>query len=213
MDGQPLWITVDGRISIAPDSFQSPVLRDSRFLCLQPVYEREKAVDPVTFVFSAYLNSVQSIVSDHLIETKNAEVTPVVIEYEGGSVSFQHQWWRVRPDSVCANYRQDIAEFSRCTVRASRLFNALCSELSASGSEDWRQLKIRNMYCNAAVSFRPTIANVSPASEKTELEKARQNCNAATVAAMGSRDPKLLLKKKELCDVYREMKAGAGSGR
>lgn len=163
-------------------------------------------MDPVSFVFSAYLNTVQSSVSNHFNETRNLEITPVIVEYEGVSVSYQHQLWRVRPESVCSNYRQNISQFSGCTVKASRLFHALCSELKQSASDDWRQVQIQNMYCNAAVSFKPTVANIGSAPTLSGLEEARQACSAATVAAMGNSDPRLARERDKACEVYRESK-------
>jgi hypothetical protein len=163
-------------------------------------------LDPVSLVFSAYLNTVQSTVSGHFNETRNFQVTPVVVEYEGVPVSYQHQLWRVRSASVCSNHQQNVSQFSRCTVKASRLFNALCSELKRSGSDDWRQVQIQNMYCNAAVSFKPTVANVGSVQTLSGLEEARRACNAATVAAMGNSDPRLARERDKACEVYRESK-------
>ncbi len=160
-------------------------------------------MDPVSLVFSAYLNTVQSTVSNHFNETRNLGITPVVIEYEGVPVSYQHQLWRLRPESVCANYQLNISQFSECTVKASRLFNALCSELKQSGPDDLRQVKIQNMYCNAAVSFKPTVANIGSAQTLSGLEEARQACNMATVAAMGNSDPRLARERDKACEVYR----------
>jgi len=88
-----------------------------------------EVLDPVSYVFAAYLNTVQSMVSNHFSETRNLEVTPVVVEYEGVPISYQHQMWRVRPESVCANYKLKISQFSECTTKALRLFNALCPEI------------------------------------------------------------------------------------
>lgn len=163
-------------------------------------------MDPVSLVFSAYLNTVQSTVSNHFNETSNLEITPIVIEYEGVPVSYQHQLWRVRSESVCANSQQSIGQFSQCTVKASRLFNALCSELKQSGSDDWRHVKIQNMYCNAAVSFKPTVAKIGSAQALSGWEEARQACNAATVAAMGNSDPRITRERDQACEVYRELK-------
>ncbi|HTN33537.1 MAG TPA: hypothetical protein VL091_05990, partial [Marinobacter sp.] len=59
------------------------------------------------------------------------------------------------------------------------------------------------MYCNAAVSFKPTVANVSAAQELPDVEKARQACNAATVAAMGSGDDRLARDRDRQCESYR----------
>ncbi len=164
-------------------------------------------MDPVTLVFSAYLNTVQTTVSNHFNETRNLDVTPVVIEYEGVTVSYQHQLWRVRPQSVCANHRQNIGRFSECTVKASRLFNGLCSELKQSGSDGWRKVNIQNMYCNAAVSFKPIVARVGSAQTLSGLEEARRACNGATVSAMGNSDPRIARERDRACESYRELKA------
>lgn len=163
-------------------------------------------MDPVSLVFSAYLNTVQSTVSNHFNESRNFQVTPVIIEYEGTPVSYQHQLWRIRPESVCANYQQNIGQFSQCTVKASRLFNALCSELRRAGSDDWRHVKVQNMYCNAALSFKPTVANLGSAKALSGLEEMRQACNAATVASMGNSDPRLARERDKACEVYRNSK-------
>lgn len=160
-------------------------------------------MDPVSLVFSAYLNSVQSTVSNHFNESRNVDITPVVIEYEGEPVFFQHQLWQVRSSSVCATHQQNISQFSQCTVKASRLFNALCSKLKDAKSSEWKHIRVQNMYCNAAVSFKPTVANVSAAQELPDVEKARQACNAATVAAMGSGDDRLARDRDRQCESYR----------
>ena len=65
---------------------------------------------------------------------------------------------------------------------------------------------IQTMYRNAVVSYNPTIASVAAAPELNELEKARQACNAATAAAMGSREPRVLKERRELCEVYAGMR-------
>lgn len=158
-------------------------------------------------MFSAYLNAVHSGVETHFSESRNIHVTPVEIVYDGETVAFQHQIWRIRDQSVCSNVRQDLQGFSKCTVKAKRLFGALCSELSRGGQQDPRRVKLRAMYCNASMSFKPTIASVGSATDTNELESARQACNAATVAAMGSREPSVLKKKKNLCEAYGAMKA------
>ncbi|WP_227512684.1 MULTISPECIES: hypothetical protein [Marinobacter] len=165
-----------------------------------------KILDPVSLVFSAYLNTLQTTVSNHFNETRNLEITPVVVEYEGTPVSYQHQLWRVRPESVCANYQQNISKFSKCTVKASRLFNALCLELKQSGVEGLRQVQVQNMYCNAAVSFKPTVADIGSAQTLSGLEEARRACNAATVSSMGNSDPRLARERDKACEVYRDLK-------
>lgn len=65
---------------------------------------------------------------------------------------------------------------------------------------------IKTMYSNTAVSHNPTIASVA-APKLNELEKARQACNAPNAAAMGSREPRVLKERRELCEVYAGMRA------
>lgn len=165
-----------------------------------------KELDPISYAFAAYLNSVQTNVQEHMTERYGTLITPVEVEYEGVQVAFQHQLWRVRDQSVCGNVSHNLKAFSECTVKAKELFGTLCSELAKSPQDSWRQGKYRTMYCNASVSFRPTIATVGGETDVSELEKARQACNAATVAAMGSREPGVLREKRESCEVYSAQK-------
>ena len=165
-------------------------------------------MDPVSYLFSAYLNTVQTSVQGRFSEVHDTQITPVEIQYEGVNVTFQHQLWRIRDKSVCGNVSHNLKAFSECTLKARELFGELCSELSKAPQQNWKHGKFRAMYCNASVSFRPTIARVSAATEESELAKARQACNAATVAAMGSREPRVLRQKRELCEDYRVLKLG-----
>jgi hypothetical protein len=84
---------------------------------------------------------VQTNVQEHMNERLGTQVTPVEVEYEGVQVAFQHQIWRVREQSVCGNVSHDLKAFSECTVKAKELFGVLCSELSNSPRENWRQGK------------------------------------------------------------------------
>ncbi|MGP4845611.1 hypothetical protein ACTXGQ_15845 [Marinobacter sp. 1Y8] len=145
-------------------------------------------MDPVSYLFAAYLNTVQGHVQNNVAEIYGTQVTPVEIEYNGVNVAFQYQLWRVRDKSVCGNVRHNLKAFSDCSLKAKELFSVLCSELSKTPQQNWKHGKYRTMYCNASMTFKPTIASVSVASEESELQKARQACNAATVAAMGSRE-------------------------
>lgn len=164
-------------------------------------------MDPVSYVFAAYLNSVQNTVQNRMEERHNTRLTPVEIQYQGVKVAFQHQSWRVRAPSVCGNVTHNIQAFSECTVIAKAMFQELCSQLSAKPATNWKHGRYQTMYCNAAIAYTPTIASVSAAPEQTELELARQACNAATAAAMGNREPGVLRERRELCEVYEGLKA------
>ena len=53
-------------------------------------------MDPVSFVFAAYMDAVQNTVHAQVADTLGTEVKAVVIDYQGVEVPFQYQIWRVR---------------------------------------------------------------------------------------------------------------------
>ena len=156
-------------------------------------------MDPISLVFSAYLDAVQSSVHTQLTDTLGTEVKAMMIDYQGVEVPFQYQIWRVKDQSVCSSYESDLVHYSKCTVTAKKLFTALCTQLSQKPSAHWRYTKTKNMYCNAAVSYKPTIARIGAAEERTEDEEARAACNLAIVAALGSRDPEVIAERDRVC--------------
>ncbi|HAQ71760.1 MAG TPA: hypothetical protein DCR48_12360, partial [Flavobacteriales bacterium] len=89
---------------------------------------------------------------------------------------YQYQLWRVRNKSVCQSYKSQITQFSKCTLAAKALFRDICAQLSDKPSNHWRYSKLKNMYCNAAVSFEATVARIRVAGERSEEEAARVEC-------------------------------------
>ena len=156
-------------------------------------------MDPVSFVFAAYMDAVQNTVHAQVADTLGTEVKAMMIDYQGVEVPFQYQIWRVKDQSVCSSYESDLVHYSKCTVTAKKLFTALCTQLSQKPSAHWRYTKTKNMYCNAAVSYKPTIARIGAAEERTEDEEARAACNLAIVAALGSRDPEVIAERDRVC--------------
>ena len=163
-------------------------------------------MDPVSYLFSAYLNSVQTSTYNHLTESMGTEIKAVVIKHEGTKIPFQHQLWKIRESSVCKSMGNNISRYSQCTMSAAKLFNDLCSSLSSSPKSDWRYTKTKNMYCNAAVTYKPTVASISSASNKTEIQEAKSTCNSATIVAMTNKDYKLIKERDLACKKYRDLK-------
>lgn len=160
-------------------------------------------MDPISTVFSVYLETVSQLMRDRAANIFNTDVTPVIVNYQGIDIDFQHQLWNVRASSVCETHRPALQEFSACTVAAKQLFRELCYELTRRNHEHSRY---RKMYCNAAISFRPTIANVSAAEPESPLDAARQRCNAATVVALESTDPAVSAERESACEEYESLK-------
>lgn len=169
-------------------------------------------MDPVSLLFSTYLETVQGNVHRHLTDSLGTDLKAIEIEYKGQSIPFQYQIWRIRDNSVCSSYKFDTTKFSKCTLSASELFNDLCKSLNKSESNHWRRVNNQRMFCNAAVSFRPTIASIAASEEESEILIAKRACNAATVAALGSEDGALIQKRKEACNTYQSLKEQAKSG-
>lgn len=163
-------------------------------------------MDPVSYLFATYLNAVQTTTHNHFKEAIGTEVEAVVIEYEGTKIPFQYQMWRIREDSVCSQLQSRIGDYSQCSVKASRLFHELCAQLPMTDNTNWRYAKTRNMYCNAAVSYKPTIATISSESPESELVQAKKKCNVATIDAMGSNDPAAIGYRDRTCKKYNELK-------
>ena len=163
-------------------------------------------MDPVSTLFSVYINMVTSNVQREITDVLGTEIQAVVINYEGTDIPFQYQIWKVQDKSVCDPYRQKIDEFSACTVKAKKMFGELCRELSGKHDAYWKYTKTKNMYCNASITFQPTIASLSAGVENTPLEDLRQKCNIATASALGSSDRKLLADRDKACKAYQEAK-------
>lgn len=162
--------------------------------CISHNSHREAVMDPVSWLFSAYLNLVQQQVSD----IYGTEPKTLVVEYEGEQVPFAFQFWQIQPKSVCRPHEQDAQRFSRCTVKAAALFGRLCDELSRQDDSSWQHPKFRAMYCAAALSYRPMIAEIGEA-KADPARLAERACNQAILAAMDSEDETLLAQRDRAC--------------
>ena len=156
-------------------------------------------MDPVALLFAVYLDSISNHVTTQATDAMGSEVKAIAISYQGMDVSFQHQGWRVKDKSVCQPHQAKLTQYSKCTLAAKALFGDLCARLSEKPSKHWRHGRSKTMYCNAAVSYRPTVASIGKASEETEDEKARAVCNLAIAAALGSRDPVVIGERERIC--------------
>ena len=146
-------------------------------------------MDPVALLFAVYLDSISNHVTTRATDAMGSEVKAMTITYQGMDVSFQYQGWRVKDKSVCLSHHSKLTQYSKCTLVAKALFGELCARLSENPSKHWRHGRSKTMYCNAAVSYQPTVARIGKASEETEDERARAACNLAIAGALGSRDP------------------------
>lgn len=126
--------------------------------------------------------------------------------YQGHSIRFNHQYWRIQPDSICAD-RQAKPDHEVCRQQAVALFADHCQRLST-GSVEEQESPRRAMYCAAveqssgtASSAEPTDSAAESASAKpeVELQRGRRECNRLRFKAMLSDDPALRQQRDRVC--------------
>ena len=129
-----------------------------------------------------------------------------LVEYQGRAIQFVHQYWRIQPDSVCAD-RQGQPDFALCRQQAQSLFAACCQQLSSAGAETDESPQ-RAMYCAAIEpataeisAAEPTdpVADSTPATPEVELQRGRRECNRLRFKAMLSDDPALRQQRDRVC--------------
>lgn len=163
-------------------------------------------MDPLSLAFASYLDLVVGVTHNKLEDVMGVELTAMQVEHKHVVVPYSYQMWRIQEPTVCVRYKPDLAVFSQCTRVASDLFSQVCAQLQTKRLTHWKQKKLKNMYCQAAVSFKPTVASVQWSPANTELQEARSACNAAIAASMGNGDMKLREEKERLCAQYDQLK-------
>lgn len=161
-------------------------------------------MDPISAFFAAVLQSTSNVVHQQTSDFMGTEIQAVAVDYQGQRISFQHQLWRIREASVCADKKNNVGEFSKCTLAAKEFFVESCNYLQATGGYGWRFDKTKNMYCLASVSFSPTVAFVAPAHEETPIEIAKRECNKVILMPAASEEY-----RNRICAAYENLKKQA----
>lgn len=159
-------------------------------------------MDPISALFAALLDSTSSAVSNHIQESVGTEVKSFVVDHNDQLISYQHQMWRIRVDSVCADKRERIDEFSKCTLAAKDHFFNACQYLQENNEGGVRYGQLKNMYCSASSSFRPTIASIASSSKASPLELAKRKCSRLTFDKTASAES-----RNQACARYRALKS------
>ena len=154
------------------------------------------------------LTSLTEFMAQQVTERLGAGVDrePQQETYQGHSIRFTHQYWRIQTDSICAD-RQQQPDYAPCRQQALALFTDYCQRLSR-GSPEEQESPRRAMYCAAAESSttavsaaEPTapIADPTPATPEIELQRGRRECNRLRFKAMLSDDPALRQQRDQVC--------------
>ncbi|MCG6202416.1 hypothetical protein [Psychromonas antarctica] len=156
-------------------------------------------MDAVTAFIAVYLSAATNTVQDHVGDILGTEIQSQTIEYKDMPIAFQYQIWKIRGKSVCSNFNQSTANYSMCTIKAKSLFSEMCEGLTKSTSLNWRTKKAQNMYCNAAVSYKPFVAQISNATVKTAQRKKEKKCNLLILKTMNNNHPELIEERDLVC--------------
>ena len=144
--------------------------------------------------------------TSYMARQNNYQVETKSYDYDSQQITFQHQSWKIQEASICSNYPKNTPAKSQCQIKAKKLFNMACNYLTEKRDKTSIQEREQRMYCNAGTSFNPQIIRISKAKAPTEIEKARSECNALILEAMGNNDPRIAGRKKEACNSYKELK-------
>jgi hypothetical protein len=163
-------------------------------------------MDPLSALFASYLELVSNTVHTHMTDRMGTELQAVVVKHRGIPVPYSYQLWRIRPQSVCGRYCENIGIYSKCTIAARSLFEQACRHLQMKKPTDWKHRKLKNMYCAAAVDYQPTQATLERSNEKTPLEAARSACNTAIAKQMGNTAPAVRKQREKAYGQYQALR-------
>ena len=156
-------------------------------------------MDPISTLFAVYMSTVTNTVHQNVSDTYGTELVSKTITYQSIDVDFQYQIWKIKPKSVCSQYKQEMTSYSKCTVKAKSLFTALCKDLAKHANKNWKVKKLKNMYCNASVSYDPVIANISDPKKKSSQQKIEKECNVLILKTMGNKHKELVAERDLVC--------------
>ncbi|MFC1518515.1 hypothetical protein ACFL6Z_02215 [Pseudomonadota bacterium] len=156
-------------------------------------------MDPLSQLFAAYLESVSNNVTKAYSDSLNTTVTTKVLQYHDTEIRFQHQMWRIKQNSVCANLIQDSTRYSKCTQQAKSMFNDICIQLSSTENLSAKGRSISNMYCNATLSYKPMVAQISKPKAKTAQQLADKLCNQLILESMQDNSEDIQKQKEAAC--------------
>ncbi|NKF50189.1 hypothetical protein G3R49_06340 [Shewanella sp. WXL01] len=150
-------------------------------------------------LFVAYLHTASNSITEVYTDSMNTSVTTKSLVYQNTNIRLQHQLWKIRPNSVCANHSQQATQFSKCTQQAKAMFTELCSELSCMDNLSNKGRSVTNMYCNASLSYKPMVAYIGEPELKSEQELKQKKCNLMILKAMQDDSPETLEQKEKAC--------------
>lgn len=141
-------------------------------------------------------------IHSHMSDVMGTELQAQIVEYQNHKIDYQYQLWKIKPESVCISKKNElINEYSSCTNAAKAMLSETCEYLSQNPQNHWKYIKLKNMYCSAAVSYTPIIATISrPTEAEAEVWEARQKCSLLTLEARQTRTPSTEKQRQLACE-------------
>jgi iron uptake system EfeUOB component EfeO/EfeM len=149
-------------------------------------------MDPFSQFFAAYLHTVSNSIAEVYVDSMNTTVTSKSLVYNDTNIRFQHQLWKIKPNSVCSDLEHQAIQF----FKAKAMFTELCTQLSSMENLHQRGRSLSNMYCNASLTYKPVVAYSSAPEAESELELKKKECNLMILKAMQDSSFVILKQKK-----------------
>ncbi|MBB1320184.1 hypothetical protein [Shewanella sp. SR43-8] len=156
-------------------------------------------MDPFSQFFAAYLHTVSNSIAEVYVDSMNTTVTSQSLVYNDTNIRFQHQLWKIKPNSVCSDLEQQATQFSKCTQQAKAMFTELCTQLSSMENLNQRGRSLSNMYCNASLTYKPMVAYISEPKQKSEQELKEKECNLMILKVMQNNSDEIIKQKNKTC--------------
>tara|TARA_R110002050_G_scaffold57423_5_gene129171 strand:+ start:83875 stop:84378 length:504 start_codon:yes stop_codon:yes gene_type:complete len=165
-------------------------------------------MEPISIIFSSFLAGMTGDLTNHITNVMGTEVQVQIVEYQNQQIDYQYQLWKVKDPSVCARIKtNDLSHYSSCTLIAKTFFTDTCSYLQTHPQQNWKYTKLKNMYCLAAVNFKPTIAQISrPTEAESKLWDAKQKCSLLTLNARSTGSRAVAKQRDKACEEYQKIK-------
>ncbi len=163
-------------------------------------------MDPISIFISSYMDIVSNNVTAQMTDIQGIELQAVAVEHNNVVIPYSYQLWRIKPESVCNNLKLKTIAYSKCTIEAKSLFNETCAYLQSNPEQHWKYRKLKNMYCNAAISFEPKIASIEWSDKPSPLQASRSKCNLSILEFMEKSSQANLHSRNESCNAYKALK-------
>lgn len=154
---------------------------------------------------ASLLGSIHDSIYQELTDSMDTSRKAERVQFAGEEILFQHQLWHIDPQSVCANHERYSTAHSQCSAAASRYFSDSCRYLSDHPADDHLAKQVQSMLCQASLTFKPTVAQISAPPPKSRLQKLESQCNQLILQATSTGDAAIAEQRDAVCAQFRAL--------